>query len=95
MPLKNKKQYNAYMNEYMKRRYVERRNLAFEFLGGECNWCGSKMALEIDHVDQPTKAVKLNKLWNISLKKFYDELQYCQLLCNDCHKEKTKKDMSR
>lgn len=58
-----------YMNEYMKRRYRERRELAFKALGGVCINCGGSNSLEIDHVDREgvPQNKKFSKFWNIAL----------------------------
>ena len=86
--------YNEYMNDYMKRRYHERREEAFEILGGSCVKCGREDMFEIDHIDPSQKEFNISKLWSISKERFLIELKKCQLLCPDCHKEKTKIDNS-
>lgn len=83
---------NAYMNDYMKRRYRKRRELAFEILGGRCVGCGTTEQLEIDHIER--EGVPSNKkfahFWNMAIERFRLELEKCQLLCYDCHLAKTK-----
>lgn len=81
--------YNQDMNTYMKRRYYERRSMAFEILGNCCTYCGSIEQLEIDHIDPFKKQMRINKLWSCSLVKLIDELTRCQLLCHSCHKKKS------
>lgn len=84
---------NEYMNEYMKRRYKQRRELAMSILGKECAKCGSEVDLQIDHVYWTDKAFNFAKYWNCSKKKFLEELAKCQALCKDCHIEKSKVDL--
>lgn len=81
---------NSYMNEYMKRRYKERRAKAIEILGGKCVKCGSTENLQFDHTDPKTKGIPISKMWSSSAKNFARELIKCQLLCDDCHKEKSR-----
>lgn len=85
---------NKYMNEYMKKRYKQRRQMAFEILGNKCWKCKSTENLEIDHIYNWDKRFNFAKFWNIAIHKFIKELEYCQLLCQDCHKEKTIKEKS-
>jgi 5-methylcytosine-specific restriction endonuclease McrA len=82
------------MRLYMKRRYHERRRLALKRLGGKCA-CGSAVGLEIDHVDPKKKTMRFTQMRCVSLAKFERELKNCQLLCNTCHKKKTRVDASR
>lgn len=89
MPAKN---YNAYMAEYMLKRYHERRALAFEILGEACAHCGAG-AVEIDHIDWREKSFPVSKLWSVAMKRFLAELDKCQPLCKECHAAKTKTDM--
>lgn len=64
----------------------------------ECAHCGitDRDVLEFDHIDPKTKelsiAVIINSriAWDIAEK----ELAKCQLLCANCHKKKTAKDMN-
>lgn len=85
---------NAYMNEYMKKRYRERRALAFFILGNKCVECGTTENLQIDHIFPFEKAFNFGKLWNINEKDFRAELNKCQLLCKDCHKKKSAEETS-
>lgn len=85
--------YNEYHREYQKKRYHRRRAEAYEILGNKCAQCGSVDSLEIDHKRWQDKEIKLNKLWSISKSRFFAELEKCQLLCNSCHIEKSRKDI--
>jgi len=90
MPLKDKTAYNTYMKEYMLQRYRKRQQEAIKILGGQCVKCDSTTKLEIDHVRPQDKQINLAKrLHTISHKKFLEELTICQLLCKQCHHDKT------
>lgn len=79
--------------EYQLERYRERLKAFIEELGGECNHCGFKENLEFDHIDPSTKLFTITqKLVSAPLADLKEELEKCQLLCTDCHKEKTSKE---
>lgn len=82
------------MNEYMKKRYKQRREEIIAVLGGKCKICASQEELQLDHIRWEDKEIKLNKLWNLKEDKIRDELKKCQVLCKPCHDEKSKKDIS-
>jgi 5-methylcytosine-specific restriction endonuclease McrA len=77
---------------YQKARYAKRMKLAIEELGGQCVECASTNELQLDHIDPKTKEFNVSRLTNRSLATFLKELEKCQLLCFDCHVEKTRKD---
>jgi 5-methylcytosine-specific restriction endonuclease McrA len=77
----------------MKRRYQQRRELAFSILGYACALCGSEVNLQIDHIHWQNKEFNFSKYWNCSEKKFLEELAKCQALCETCHREKSKVDI--
>jgi 5-methylcytosine-specific restriction endonuclease McrA len=58
-------------------------------LGGHCLKCGSDKNLQFDHKERKNKDFTIAKLSSINEKKFWKEIQKCQLLCNSCHSEKT------
>lgn len=81
---------NDEMNEYMKERYHKRRKRIIEGLGGECSECGKQEDLEIDHIDPETKSFAIGKkLASVSKDKLDAEVEKCQLLCRECHDQKT------
>lgn len=77
------------INEYLKKRYKERRQEAIKFLGGSCVKCGSEENLELDHIDPTSKDFDVSRFWGTTLKRFWNEVEKCQLLCNSCHIKKT------
>ena len=79
---------NEYMNNYMKNRWIQRRISAVEYLGGSCIECGSLDNLEFDHIDPETKICSIAQASSFSEKRFWNEVDKCQLLCEDCHDKK-------
>lgn len=61
---------------------------------GPCKSCGSMYKLEIDHIDRDTKDFKASSLWNRRAEVRMRELAKCQVLCYDCHKDKSIKESS-
>lgn len=57
------------------------------FAGKRCACCGTTDQLELDHID-PSKKVSHN-IWSWSPARRETELVKCQVLCHDCHLEKT------
>jgi hypothetical protein len=90
---RSREQYNAYMAAYMKSWYDRRHAEAVEKLGGRCSQCGSTERLEIDHKDPKTADQRMRRgrggMWTASEERFQAELAKCQLLCHDCHVDKT------
>lgn len=91
------KNYNKDMNAYMKRRWVSRRASAVEYLGGVCarTDCLISDELEFDHIDPDTKFCSIARASSFSEKRFWEEVEKCQLLCVEHHKEKTKQDQAK
>jgi 5-methylcytosine-specific restriction endonuclease McrA len=82
------------MREYMLRRYHARMQEAITFLGGKCK-CGLTEGLQLDHIDPATKSFTIAKMWSLSKEKFWIEVRKCQLLCQECHSDKTRKDLGQ
>jgi hypothetical protein len=95
MSFKNKEAYNAYMNQYMLKRYYRTREKILDILGRECALCGSKESLEIDHIDYTIKKFNIAKCHSYSTERLLDEVSKCRVLCKECHKEKSIKERSR
>ncbi|RTL00383.1 MAG: HNH endonuclease [Proteobacteria bacterium] len=77
------------MAKYMLDRYHQRRSDAIKQLGGKCSKCGQMNDLEFDHIDPNSKSFVISRLNNVSKSKLQQELNKCQLLCKQCHIEKT------
>lgn len=71
------------------RKWTAARRAAF-YAGKRCEFCGSRENLELDHKDPKQKVS--HRIWNWSAARREVEIAKCQILCEDCHKEKTKED---
>lgn len=83
MPYKDKEKQSEYQCNYVKSRHTK----FIEEFGGKCVKCGSKEKLEFDHVDRTTKTS--HKIWSWTESRIREELKKCQLLCKQCHINKT------
>ena len=82
---------SEYDRNYKKKRYYETLSESMEKLGGKCVKCGATERLEFDHIDPKNKSFCItSRLLMGDREKFQEELDKCQLLCYDCHLEKTK-----
>lgn len=72
--------------------YAEQRKHFLGLLGDKCVACGTTENLEFDHKDPATKSFTLAGSWSRKYDTLYEEVMKCQLLCTDCHKEKTKRE---
>ena len=95
MANKDREKYNEYMRDYILRRYHRRMAGARALLGGKCAKCGSLVSLELDHIDPNSKWDTISRIWSYSEKRFLEELNKCQLLCEECHKSKTLQDLGQ
>ena len=86
---------NEYMRKYNRNKYRKRRAEVVEILGGKCESCGTTENLEVDHIDPNEKTLNIAKvLHGTKWELIKEELTKCQLLCNTCHRKKSKKDGS-
>lgn len=72
-----------------KREWIAKRRADY-FEGKACVKCGSVVKLELDHID-PTLKVH-DAIWSWSRERREAELAKCQVLCHDCHLNKTAMD---
>lgn len=81
-----------YMRGYQKPWIRARRDAFIESRGGVCVKCGSADRLEVDHIDRTKKTMRASSIWsrNQTSQVVLDELANCQVLCHDCHLEKTR-----
>jgi hypothetical protein len=68
-------------------RYHGLRKEGLEYLGGCCVICGRTDDLEFDHIDPATKIRPVSNIYNSAA--FWVEVNKCQLLCKEHHREKT------
>lgn len=85
MPLKTKEEQTEYQRQWMN----QRRQDWIDSQGGCCVECGSADQLEVDHIDPALKTMKPSSLWSRRQEIRDAELANCQVLCYDCHLEKT------
>lgn len=81
---------NKYMNQYMKSRYIKLKLQAIEYKGGKCSKCGYDKchgALEFHHRDPNEKDFNWHQLRKQSIKLRLLELDKCDLVCANCHRE--------
>lgn len=91
----NRETWNEYMRVYHLKRYHRLKNEAFKFLGGKCVKCGKTEKLQFDHIDPKEKNIEMGKFLTFPLKKFWEEVKKCQLLCDECHQLKTINDLGK
>lgn len=82
----HKKENAAAVNAWRQKRIA----WAKEKLGGKCVWCSAVDNLHFDHIIPKTKNAAIQKMVCSKMEKFELELAKCQLLCANCHREKTK-----
>lgn len=86
MSYKNKEKQREYQRLWLLKQRAE-----WIHENGPCANCGSTEKLEVDHIDG-TKKVN-HRVWSWSKERRAAELKKCQVLCNSCHKQKTKNDL--
>ena len=80
-----------YLIKAVQKRRKKIRELAVEYLGGRCARCGYNRcveAMEIHHLDSSDKDFGISdKGYTRSWSRVREELQKCELLCANCHRE--------
>lgn len=84
MPMSTKEAQREYQREWMRKRRAE------YFQGKCCVVCGTREHLELDHID-PKKKID-HKIWSWAESRRMRELRKCQILCTNCHQDKTFQD---
>ena len=78
-------------NSYCINRWKERKKKAVEYKGSKCLSCGYNKypdVLEFHHRDAKEKEFDWKKLRQMSWDKVTKELDKCDMLCANCHREK-------
>ena len=81
----------ACFNDYIKQRWKKRKLKAIEYKGGKCISCGYNKypdVLEFHHRDADEKEFDWKKLRQMSWDKVTKELDKCDMLCANCHRER-------
>lgn len=84
MPYKDKEKQKEYARQWVAKRRAE------YFADKTCIKCGSIDKLELDHIDPSIKVT--HRIWSWSQQRREAEIAKCQILCEDCHQEKTNRD---
>lgn len=89
MPYKDKEKQRAYQLAWLQKRRLQ----WIELQGSICATCGkTEGPWEVDHIDPDTKVD--HKVWSWSEVRRSEELSKCQLLCAQCHWDKTSEENS-
>jgi 5-methylcytosine-specific restriction endonuclease McrA len=72
-----------------KEKRENRRKQLYESLGNKCSKCESTSLLEIDHINPGLKKNRVSPLAQ-GISKTINELDNLQLLCYECHRERSK-----
>ena len=94
--IQQKKEYYQRDRHLIKERYHQNFAIVVKFLEERdnhegCIKCGNKERLELDHINQQDKSwnPKRSMSSKVLSENFWKEINKCQLLCYDCHKQKT------
>ena len=75
---------------FQKQRWKDRKLKVIEIMGGKCFLCNYKKnvaALELHHLDPVQKDYQWTQLRQMKWETIMEEIQKCQLLCANCHRE--------
>ncbi len=75
--------------EYIKEYRKKRKDFSLDYLGGKCVKCGEIKNLHFDHINPDNKFKEISSLYTSNIQTLKDELDKCQLLCYECHNEKS------
>jgi len=85
----------AYDRTYKKQLVRMERNIRFikrvKTMFG-CSVCGynkSSVALHFDHIDVSTKYLEISRMYSANVQTLKNEMRKCQILCANCHAERT------
>ena len=85
----------AYDRTYKKQLVRMERNMRFikrvKTMFG-CSVCGynkSSVALHFDHIDVSTKYLEISRMYSANVQTLKNEMRKCQILCANCHAERT------
>ena len=77
-------------NQYCIERWKKRKADAVAYKGGSCKRCGYNKypdVLEFHHLDPTEKEASWNKIRLWGWEKIKEELDKCDMLCANCHRE--------
>jgi 5-methylcytosine-specific restriction endonuclease McrA len=76
-------------------RYHKLRKEYITLLGGVCVKCRSSENLQFDHIDKNSKSFDVSNKITYPRDIVLAELEKCQLLCEECHKTKSLRDLDK
>ena len=79
-------------SEYLMKRYYTRKTICLEKLGNKCAKCKSTENLQFDHKNPESKVFEICDKLLSNFDSVLKELEKCQLLCFNCHVEKSTKE---
>jgi len=91
----NRERINTLSKELAKKYRKEKKAICLEYLGGKCVVCGTTERLEFDHIKREGKKYEISIKLTCNFDTIKEELDKCQLLCVDCHKIKTKSELTK
>ncbi len=80
----------SYDGEALSEKRKARRQKYLDLLGGKCERCSSKKNLHFDHLNPKKKEFTIAKKPDSNEATLTKEVMKCQLLCADCHADKTR-----
>lgn len=81
---------NCKNNHHVDKRRKKLKQMAVEHKGGKCCKCGYNKciwALDFHHIDKESKNFKISSSHTRSWEKIKEELEKCELVCSNCHRE--------
>ena len=95
-----KKKYKPTCKDCEQHRRIERHWKKIESILGDvrCSRCGydkNLAALEFHHEDPDAKEAKISDMKCASLEVLRKELEKCEILCSNCHREEHRKNMTK
>jgi hypothetical protein len=89
---KNKAAHKERVVADKRRRVIERRALVRALKEVPCMDCGVQYpyyVMDFDHRDPSIKSFEIHDAINTSQKAFMDEIAKCDVVCSNCHRERT------
>ena len=84
------RQHKDRLIEQRRARRQERKTKAVKLFGGKCQRCGYNKcitALEFHHPKGSGKEKDMGHLWHCTWQKILKELDGCEMVCSNCHRE--------
>lgn len=82
--------YKKCLTDAATERHIIKKLMAIDYLGGKCikcNFKGSPAAFDFHHRDMSEKEININQALKWSWERLVKELDKCDLMCSNCHRE--------